>query len=290
MEDLGFMRDSGFNRVDFFTGVTVPTERIIAPGYENNFPLTADDVLAVYSLSSIKPKILAECKYPESEEAVENTAVFKEMVAREKHKGVSNKSPVTTDFLTQIKTAVIREYQIMWNDKSTFLMKQGATVIQSLLGGSLFYNALNNSAGLFLKGGALFFSILYNALIALSEVTDSFTGRPILAKHRSFALYRPAAFCIAQIIADFPILLFQVTHFGLVIYFMVGLKSTAEAFFTYWITNFVTAMSMTALFQLIGAAFPTFDATTKVSGLTIVAYFVYMGYMIIKPEMHPWFV
>ncbi|KAG5753808.1 hypothetical protein H9Q70_003571 [Fusarium xylarioides] len=145
-----------------------------------------------------------------------------------------------------------------------------------------------SSAGLFLKGGALFFSILYNSLLALSEVTDSFTGRPILAKHRSFALYDPAAFCVAQVVADLPILAFQVTQFGLVLYFLVGLKTTAAAFFTYLVNNYVTALAMTAFFRFIGAAFPTFDAATKVSGLSVVALFVYMGYMIIKPEMHPW--
>lgn len=290
MEDLGFMRGFGSNRADFLTGVTVPTERLIAPGYGDKFPRTADEILAAYKGSVTKSKMLAECTYPESEKAAENTAVFKEAVAWEKHRGLSKNSPVTLDFVSQVKAAVIRQYQIMWGDKATLVMKQGATVIQALLGGSLFYNAPANSAGLFLKGGALFFSILYPALIALSEVTDSFTGRPILAKHRGFALYHPAAVCIAQIAADLPILLFQVTHFGLVLYFMVGLKTTAAAFFTYWITTFFTAMSMTALFRLIGAAFPTFDAATKVSGLTLVSCFVYMGYMIIKPEMHPWFV
>ncbi|KAL6357064.1 hypothetical protein LRP88_10681 [Fusarium phalaenopsidis] len=289
MEGLGFMRDPGSNRGDFLTGVTVPTERVIAPGYEHMFPRTVDEVLAAYGQSDVKPKMMDECQsYPTSEEAVENTAIFKEMVAREKHRGVPKRSPVTADFITQVKAAVSRQYQIMRGDKSTLFMKQAATLIQSLLGGSLFYSAPANSAGLFLKGGALFFSILYNALIALSEVTDSFTGRPILAKHRSFALYHPAAICIAQVVADFPILLFQVTHFGLVLYFMVGLKTTAAAFFTYLVTNFMTAMSMTAFFRFIGAAFPTFDAATKVSGLSIVALFVYMGYMIIKPEMHPW--
>ncbi|RSL79968.1 hypothetical protein CEP51_006953 [Fusarium floridanum] len=289
MEGLGFMRDPGSNRGDFLTGVTVPTERVIAPGYEHMFPRTVDEVLAAYGQSDIKPKMMDECQsYPTSDEAAENTATFKEMVAREKHRGVPKRSPVTADFITQVKAAVSRQYQIMRGDKSTLFMKQAATLIQSLLGGSLFYSAPANSAGLFLKGGALFFSILYNALIALSEVTDSFTGRPILAKHRSFALYHPAAICIAQVVADFPILLFQVTHFGLVLYFMVGLKTTAGAFFTYLVTNFVTAMSMTAFFRFIGAAFPTFDAATKVSGLSIVALFVYMGYMIIKPEMHPW--
>ncbi|KAL7902435.1 ABC-2 type transporter domain-containing protein [Trichoderma sp. TUCIM 5745] len=289
MEGLGFMRDPGSNCADFLTGVTVPTERLIAPGYEKTFPRTADEILATYDRSLVKSSMLDECRsYPASEEAAQNTVVFKEMIAHEKHRGVPNRSAVTADFLTQVKTAVIRQYQIMWGDRSTLFMKQGATVIQALLGGSLFYSAPNNSTGLFIKGGALFFSILYNALIALSEVTDSFTGRPILAKHRSFALYDPAAICIAQVAADLPILLFQVSHFGLILYFMVGLKMSAAAFFTYLATNYITALSMTALYRLIGAAFPTFDAATKVSGLSTVSLFVYMGYMIIKPQMHPW--
>lgn len=291
MESLGFLRDSGSNRADFLTGVTVPTERRIARGFEDSFPRTADAVRAAYDQSSIKRRMLEESQsYTTSDEAMENTAVFKDMVRREKHIGVPESASVTADFGTQVRAAVTRQYQLMWGDKSTLILKQGATVIQALIGGSLFYAAPDNSAGLFLKGGALFFSILYNALIALSEVTDSFTGRPILAKHRSFALYHPAAIVISQIVADFPILLFQVTQFGLVFYFMVGLKTTAGAFFTYLVTNFVTALSMTSLFRLIGSAFPTFDAATKVSGLTTVALFTYMGYMIIKPEMHPWFV
>lgn len=45
MEDLGFVWDSGSNRGDFLTGVTVPTECVIAPGYEKTFPRTADPYL-----------------------------------------------------------------------------------------------------------------------------------------------------------------------------------------------------------------------------------------------------
>ncbi|EEY16987.1 opaque-specific ABC transporter CDR3 [Verticillium alfalfae VaMs.102] len=215
MESLGFVRDSGSNRGDFLTGVTVPTERVIAPGFEDKFPRTAHDIHAAYEGSRVRSKMLEEIEtYPQSTEAAENTAVFKESVAREKHRGVPQKSAVTTGLLTQIRAAVTRQYQIMWGDKATLILKQVATVVQALIGGSLFYNAPDNSAGLFLKGGALFFSILYNALIALSEVTDSFTGRPILAKHRSFALYHPAAVVLAQIAADFPILLFQIDCVG----------------------------------------------------------------------------
>ncbi|KAM3083160.1 hypothetical protein ACMFMG_003820 [Clarireedia jacksonii] len=124
----------------------------------------------------------------------------------------------------------------------------------------------------------------------MSEVTDSFSGRPVLAKHKGFALYHPAAFCIAQIAADIPVLLVQISHFSLVLYFMAGLKQDAGSFFTFWIIIFATTMCMTALFRSVGAAFDTFDAASKVSGFLIAALIMYTGYMIQKPHMHPWFV
>lgn len=68
----------------------------------------------------------------------------------------------------------------------------------------------------------------------MSEVTDSYAGRPILAKHKNFAFFTPAAFCIAQIAADVPILLFQVTMFMAILYWMTALKATAAAFLTAW--------------------------------------------------------
>lgn len=45
---------------------------------------------------------------------------------------------------------------------------------------------------------------------------------------------------------------------------------------------------MTALFRAIGAMFSTFDGASKVSGFLISALIMYTGYMIHKPQMHPW--
>ena len=47
---------------------------------------------------------------------------------------------------------------------------------------------------------------------------------------------------------------------------------------------------MTAFFRSIGAAFPNFDAASKVSGFMVGCFIMYTGYMILKPQMHPWFV
>ncbi|KAK8219845.1 hypothetical protein M8818_000819 [Zalaria obscura] len=290
MEKLGFICEDSANVGDFLTGVTVPTERRIREGYESRFPRTAEAIREAYQKTSVKTTMEAELDYSESEAAKVNTENFEFAVQWDKSKTVPKRSPLTVSFWTQVRACIIRQYQILWGDKATFFIKQGSTIAQALIAGSLFYSAPDNSSGLFVKGGALFLSLLYNALLAMSEVTDSYAGRPVLAKHRSFALYHPAAFCIAQIAADIPILLFQISTFSIVMYFMVGLKVTAAAFFTYWVLLFSATMAMTAFFRFVGAAFPTFDAASKVSGFMISAYIMYIGYMIPKPEMHPWFV
>ncbi|KAL1962345.1 hypothetical protein VTN77DRAFT_9758 [Rasamsonia byssochlamydoides] len=289
MENLGFVCRDGANVADFLTGVTVPTERLIRPGYERSFPRNADMVLTAYEKSPIFAQMVAEYEYPMTDVAKERTEAFKESVSQEKHRQLQSTSPLTASFATQVKACIIRQYQIIWGAKETFLIKQISTLAQALIAGSLFYNAPDNSGGLFVKSGALFFSLLYNSLLSMSEVTDSFTGRPILIKHKSFAFYHPAAFCIAQITADIPVIIFQVSIFSVVLYFMVGLTATASAFFTYWILLIATTMCMTALFRAVGAAFQTFDGASKMSGLFITATVMYTGYMIRKPQMHPWF-
>lgn len=290
MESLGFLHDPASNKSDFLTSVLEPAIRRIAPDFGDRFPRSTEELLVAYDNSTIKPMMMAELDYPSSPEAQQDTADFKEQQARDKHKNLPNKAAESAGYFHQVQTVTIRHFQILWGDKQTLFIKQASTLVQALIGGSLFYNAPENTAGLFIKGGALFFSLLYPTFIALAEVTDSFVGRPVLAKHRDFALHHPAAYIFAQVITDIPIMLFQISYFGIILYFMTGFQHTAQAFFTFWLVNLISALAMTQLFRFIGAAFPNFDAATKASGFTIVAAFTYAGYMIPKPDMHPWFV
>jgi ATP-binding cassette subfamily G (WHITE) protein 2 (SNQ2) len=289
MESQGFFCSDSANVADYLTGVTVPKERRIIEGFETRHPRTATELRNAFETSSIKRSMDKELTFPESAEAKKYTEAFRESAQLEKSKRMSKKSPMTVSFIDQVKTCVIRQYQILWGDKSTFIVKQSTTIIQALIAGSLFYDAPDNSNGLFIKGGSLFLALLFNALLAMSEVIDSFTGRPVLAKHKGFAFYNPAAFCIAQITADIPILICQVTFFDLILYWMTGLTPTAGAFFIYWFVTFLSALTMTAFFRMCGAAFPNFDAASKVSGFSINALITFIGYQQPKPQMHPWY-
>lgn len=186
--------------------------------------------------------MVSEYNYPNTDIARDRTQSFKESVAFEKNKHLPKNTVLTTSFMAQLKACTIRQYQILWGEKSTFLIKQVLSLAMSLIAGACFYNSPATSAGLFTKGGAVFFSLLYNCIVAMSEVTESFKGRPVLVKQKSFGFYHPAAFCLAQITADFPVLLLQCTIFTVVIYWMAGLKATAAAFFTFWAILFITTL------------------------------------------------
>jgi ATP-binding cassette subfamily G (WHITE) protein 2 (SNQ2) len=145
MEQLGFVCDPAANQADFLTGVTVPTERVIKEGYEQRFPRTADEIRAAYDQSSTKAKMMQEYDYPESGEAKQCTADFKEMEAKEKHKHLPKNASVTTSFPTQVRVAVKRQFKILWGDKSTLIVKQASTLVQSLVAGSLFVSTVPSS-------------------------------------------------------------------------------------------------------------------------------------------------
>ncbi|KAM5356965.1 hypothetical protein ACJ41O_003611 [Fusarium nematophilum] len=290
IEGLGFQCREGTNIADFLTGITIETERIIRPGFELRLPRNAEDIRNRYEESKIYSEMAAAYEDPYSAEVRERTRRFQATIRGEKSIHLPDKSPLTVGFVSQVKACIIRQYQVILGDTATLWTKQATVLVQALIAGSLFYDAPSTSAGVSTRSSAIFFAIMFNTLLAMSEVTDSFSGRPVLAKHRSFALLHPATFCLAQIVADVPIILSQISIFSLVLYFMVGLTVSAKSFFVFWLILVSTTMCMTALFRAIGAAFTTFDKASKVSGLTILASVLYTGFMIPKPDMHPWLV
>ncbi|KAG5979011.1 hypothetical protein E4U43_006966, partial [Claviceps pusilla] len=209
MEQLGFICDTGANVADFLTGVTVPTERKIHKDKQLTFPRDATSIRKAYEETKIFEDMKAEYDYPSTQAAKERTELFEKAIQMDKQKGVSRTSPFTVGFLQQVKACVVRQYQIIWGDKVTFCIKQISTIVQAVIAGSLFYDAPDSSPGLFVKSGACFFALLFNTLMSMSEVTESFVGRPVLVKHKSFAFFHPAAFCLAQIAADIPVILVQ---------------------------------------------------------------------------------
>ena len=166
--------------------------------------------------------------------------------------------------------------------------KYGGLVFQGLIVGSLFFNQPHTSAGVFTRGGVMFFLLLFNALLALAELTAAFASRPIMLKNKSFSFYRPAAFALAQTVVDIPMNFLQVFVFNLVVYFMSNLARTASQFFIAVLFLWITTMTIYAFFRAIAALCGSLDIATRFTGVSIQILVVYTGYLIPARKQHPW--
>ena len=164
-ESLGFQYTEGANVADMLTGVTVPTERKIAPGYEEKFPRNARDIRKAYEDTKTYKDMLALQDYPQSKVAKDNTAAFIAAVTQARSGSLPKNSPLTVSATSQLQILAKRQFRQVWGDKLTLCLRQINTVVQALIMGSLFYDMPENSTGLLLRGGVVFFSTVYHAYV-----------------------------------------------------------------------------------------------------------------------------
>lgn len=281
--DLGFDCPERWTTADFLTSVTDDHERSIRKGWENRIPRTPEEFSDAYRRSEDYQKNLRDIEEFEGE----LQTLAEERRAHESEK--SKKKNYEIAFHKQVIACTHRQFLVMFGDKASLFGKWGGLLFQGLIVGSLFFNLPDTAAGAFPRGGALFFLLLFNALLALAEQTAAFESKPILLKHKSFSFYRPAAFAIAQTVVDVPLVFIQVIIFNVLIYFMANLARTASQFFISCLILWLVTMVTYAFFRAISAWCGTLDVATRFTGVAIQILVVYTGYLIPPDSMHPWF-
>ncbi|KAF1352679.1 hypothetical protein EJ07DRAFT_183458 [Lizonia empirigonia] len=282
-KNLGFHQPDRWTTADFLTSVVDDHERHIKDGYEDRIPRTGAQFGKAFVDSQQSQDNLNDIQ--EFEKETQRMAEERRAAATK----ATKKKNFTLPFPKQVMACTKRQFLVMIGDPQSLGGKWGGILFQALIVGSLFYNLPNTAAGVFPRGGVIFFMLLFNALLALAELTAAFKSRPILLKHKSFSFYRPAAYAIAQTVVDIPLVLIQVVIFDVVVYFMANLQRTASQFFISLLFLWIITMTMYAFFRAIGSLVGSLDIATRITGVAIQALVVYTGYLIPPSKMHPWF-
>lgn len=282
-KNLGFVQPERWTSADFITSVVDDHERHIKDGWEDRIPRSAAQFAKAFAESQQYQDNLAEVE--EFERETKRMAEGREAAMT---KGTRKKN-FTLPFHQQVLACTSRQFKVMIGDKQSLVGKWGGILFQAIIVGALFYDLQPTVEGAFPRGGVIFFMLLFNALLALAELTAAFESRPILLKHKSFSFYRPAAYAIAQTVVDAPLVLVQVVIFDVVVYFMVNLQRTASQFFISLLFLWILTMTMYAFFRAVGSLVGSLDIATRITGVAIQALVVYTGYLIPPSKMHPWF-
>jgi ABC-type multidrug transport system ATPase subunit len=311
---LGFYCPPRKSTPDFLTGISNPLERQIRPGFEDSAPKHASEFQKRFQQSDIYKIMMEELAHVENQfDSEKSDEAFRKAMDEEHQKYAPNKSPFVASFLQQVIALTIRQYQLQIKDIESLCSRYGTIVVQALIMGSCFYNLPLDGSGAISRGGAIFFSVIFNSLVCQTELVNFLTGRPILEKHKQYALYRPSAFYLAQVIMDVPFALIQgmfffffffffkkkklvystnlfyiVMLFEICCYFLLGLNLTAGRFFAFFIINVMINLTMNQFFRLFGAITDNVFFSSQASGLILVCSHVLCGYVIPYKSMHPW--
>ena len=281
-EEMGWFCPKRQTTGDFLTSVTNPQERKTRDGYERRVPRTPDEFERYWRASPQYAAVLAEIKQHEEEFPIGGQVIqeFQESHRAMQAKHTRKASPYTISIPMQIKLCTRRAYQRLWNDKvSTFTTVIGQ-IIMALIVGSVFYGTPDTSGSFFSKGAVLFFAILLNALIAITEINRLYDQRPIVEKQASYAFYHPFTEALAGIVSDLPIKFLLAVVFNIILYFLAGLRREPSQFFIFFLFNFVAMITMSFIFRTVAASTKTISQALAFAGVLVLAIVIYTGFTI----------
>jgi hypothetical protein len=155
---LGFECPPRQTTADFLTSITDPNARKVKSSHQNKAPRTAEDFERVFRESDdSKRNFDAIAQFEKEIKENKPADSFKGAVQTGKAKRASHRSVYTISFLQQVLACTIRQYQVLWGDKTAFFGKNFLTIFQALIIGSLFYNQPATSNGVFTRGGVMLY-------------------------------------------------------------------------------------------------------------------------------------
>lgn len=274
---------------DFLTSLTNPSQREPQYGFEDKVPRTPKEFYEIWQKSPERAALLGEIdEYLSSEEVNARALRFKEHHLATQTSRTRAKSSYTVSFDMQVKYIMQRNWLRLKGDPSVTVSNVVCNIIVSVLIATIFNHLKFDTESFYSRTAVLFFAVLFNAFCSLLEVFSLYEARPVVEKHKKFALYRPAADALASIITELPPKIITSIGFNLILYFVVHLRQSAGHFFFYWLINFTCTLAMSHIFRSIGSATTSLQQAMTPASLLLFTLIVFTGFVIPPNSMHGW--
>ncbi|KAJ7461173.1 ABC-2 type transporter-domain-containing protein [Mycena latifolia] len=276
---------------DFLTSLTNPAERLVAEGFENQVPRTADEFARVWRESAEYQTLLKDIEAYNAEYPLGGEALNKFRTSRQlqQSKSISAKSPYTISVRRQIALCMERGFQRLQNDLTNFYTTVLGNFFMTLIISSVFYNLQDSTSSFYSRGALLFYAVLINAFASALEIFTLYAQRPIVEKHTAYALYHPFAEAVSSMICDLPAKVLTATVVNLTIYFMTNLRREPGAFFIFYLFSITCTLVMSMIFRTIASTSRSLVQALTPAAVFILALVMYTGFTVPVRNMVVWF-
>ncbi|XP_030643909.1 ATP-binding cassette sub-family G member 2-like [Chanos chanos] len=222
---------------------------------------------------SIEDRLLEE--YRDSSYARETKAEL-ERIAQGRDYTTRPKSRTVTynsSFFHQLKWVLKRTFRNLMLNPQTSVAQLGVTVFLALIVGAIFFGVKDDQSGIQNRFGALFFITTNQCFSTLSAAELFITERKLFIHEYTSGYYRVSVYFLSKILSDIITLrTIPAIVFTCVVYFMIGFKATASAFFIFMLTVTLVAYTATAMTLAISAD----QSVVAIANIFMTISFVFM--------------
>eukprot|EP01104_Vermistella_antarctica_P020020 TRINITY_DN827_c0_g3_i2.p1 TRINITY_DN827_c0_g3~~TRINITY_DN827_c0_g3_i2.p1 ORF type:complete len:1483 (-),score=306.29 TRINITY_DN827_c0_g3_i2:234-4682(-) len=195
-----------------------------------------------------------------------------------------------TSRVKQFRLCLWRTFRILMNVPATFITRVVRAIIVSLIVGSAFFQLGDTQDELYARLGLGFYVVSYAGLGAISNIGPTFNGRDVYYYQRESKYYSSLPLFFATTVMDIPLLLLENLVFGVIVYFMAGLRLNVVAFlyFIMLVTTFSFAMNSFCK----GLAYASRDIMTAIAiaPVFVASIALFSGFPLKKSLVPTWLV
>uniref|UniRef100_A0A8C2XB94 ATP-binding cassette, sub-family G (WHITE), member 2a n=1 Tax=Cyclopterus lumpus TaxID=8103 RepID=A0A8C2XB94_CYCLU len=283
--DIGYTCEPHNNPADFFLDIINGDSTAVALNSVNK----EDPESVTMSRQGIEDKLVEE--YRSSSSFKLTKAELERIVQGKPTTTTAPSRTITynTGFLTQFRWVLKRTFRNLMLNPQTSVAQIAVTLFLALVVGAIFFDVKEDQSGMQNRFGALFFITVNQCFSSLSSAELFIAERKLFIHEYISGYYRVSVYFLSKILSDILTLrTFPAIIFSCVAYFMIGLKPTAGAFFTFMFTVTLVAYTATAMALAISADQTVVAIANIFMTIACVFMMIFAGLLVNLPSIVSW--
>ncbi|CAI5784683.1 ATP-binding cassette sub-family G member 2-like isoform X1 [Podarcis lilfordi] len=289
---IEFFKSSGYecepynNPADFFLDVINGDSTAVASNKTGEIEI--DNIDEHISRDQTLAEKLAE-KYSSSTYYQETKAELERLSLGSQRETSFREITYSTPFFHQLKWVSKRTFKNLLGNPQASIAQLCVTVFLAAVVGAIFFGVTNDTTGLQNRIGAMFFMTTNQCFSSISAIELFVVEKKIFIHEYISGYYRISAYFFSKLMADLiPMRTLPSIIFTSIVYFMLGLKPTAEAFFIMMFTLMMVSYTATAMALAIAAGQSVVAVANLLMTITFVFMIIFSGLLVNLTSILPW--
>ncbi|XP_015340028.1 broad substrate specificity ATP-binding cassette transporter ABCG2-like [Marmota marmota marmota] len=294
-EALGYFESAGYrcepynNPADFFLDIingdssAVVLNREVEDSEANNSEETSkkekpiiEKLAEFYTNSSFCKDTKTELDHLSSDQKKKRSLAFKDIT-------------YVTSFCHQLRWITKRSFKNLLGNPQASVAQVAVTIVLALVIGAIYFGLSNDYSGIQNRAGVLFFLTTNQCFSSVSAVELFVVEKKLFIHEYISGYYRVSSYFFGKLLSDLlPMRFLPSVIFTCILYFMIGLKPQADAFFIMMLTLMMVAYSASSMGLAIAAGQSVVSVATLLMTICFVFMMLFSGLLVNLRTIAPW--